>query len=109
MCISAGLPDFCANLHGILLRSPNFRAQMLAATQGVGSWFGLITSVAMMTLPILAHHNIIRGKMLQQAMYQAPFMLLKLQKKLEEGTENLTEMLADAVNGQKAAANGKPN
>lgn len=94
--IMASLPQLCENLRGVLVRYDKVRAEFLNIGQG-GSILGLVVTVAMLSLSISAHHGLIPKKY-GEVLIRAPFVLHKIQQRLEEGEASLTSMMADMMN-----------
>lgn len=103
-CVMASLPDFCANLKAVLVRHDKMRAEFLAIGEG-GSILGLIISVIVMLLPILAHHGILKFKQdrIQALLTELPKTLYKLRLKMESGEATLTAMMSEQMEQFQAA------
>lgn len=86
------IEPICSSLHGILLRYDGFRRDALAMKSG-GSIIGLIITGLSIALPILAHHGLIPGAKLQQALVQFPVMMFKLAQRMKEGEAALQDMM----------------
>lgn len=93
--IMASLPQLCENLRGVLVRYDKIRAEFLNIGQG-GSLLGLFVTVMMLALSISAHHGLIPRKY-GEVLIKAPFVLHKIQQRLEEGEASLTAMMADMM------------
>lgn len=108
--IMANLPQLSEQFHAVLVRYESIRKDFLNMRTG-GSVIGLVITVLSIALPISAHHGLLgRGKMAAMV-YELPFVLLKLQERLKEGSEALAKMMEDQLmaarkaNQERAAAN----
>lgn len=111
--VMAGLPDVCANLRAILIRYHRIRQEFMAIDTG-GSILGLIIALAMILLPILAHHGLIPGRVFRQLLQNLPFAMLKMNKLLEQGADRIMEVMeaqmkAHLMAQQSAAAQKASN
>lgn len=100
------IPSFCTSLHGILVRYEKLRKDALAMKAG-GSIVGLIITVLTMILPILAHHGLIPGKAIQQALINFPVMMFKLAQRMKEGEQALADMMERVSEEMLRPKNGK--
>lgn len=98
--LMVALPNICDNLRGVLIRYDSLRKDMLAMQTG-GSVFGLVLALAMLFLPIAAHHGLLGRGSAAKLLVEMPFTLLKIHQRLKEGSEALTEMMREQL--QKAA------
>jgi hypothetical protein len=101
-CVMVYIPEICQNLRGLLLRYEWLRREFLAIGTG-GSVLGLVVSVGMMVLPMLAHHGIISSKRVGTILLNSPFVMKKLAERMEEGEEALTRIMAETVKAQAQA------
>lgn len=98
-------PQFCENLHGVLVRYDSFRKDALAMKSG-GSIFGLILAALMILIPIAAHHGLIPGAKLREMLTNMPITMFKLAQRMKEGEEALTQMMERAANEMLRPRNG---
>lgn len=94
--VMVALPNICDNLRGILVRYDGIRKEFLAAQTG-GSIIGLALALLMLCLPIGAHHGLLGRGQVARLLVEMPFTLMKIQQRLKEGSEALTQMMAEQL------------
>lgn len=96
-CCMVSLPEICQNLRALLVRYDGMRKEFLAMSTG-GSIIGLILSLVMCAIPILAHHGLFPRKWrITQLMVNMPMTMYKIQQQLKNGEENLAKLLKDQM------------
>lgn len=96
--VAASIPDLCSQLYSIFVRYEKVRQEALAMAAG-GSWLGLVFTLAMIMLPIMAHHNLIPGKFVREFLVHFPRVMFRVKERMEEGPQELakhieTQMMA---------------
>ena len=97
-CIMTGIPTMCDNIKGILIAHESWRKDILNMRTG-GSIVGLILAALMVIAPMAAHHGLIPVPRIAQMLQQLPLVLHKVAKRMKEGEEALTDMMARAADG----------
>lgn len=96
--VMSALPDACSNLHGVLVSHDSWRKDFLAIRSG-GSIIGLIISVLMMAVPIVAHHGLIPSERISALLVNLPITMFRIQKQMAEGQAAMMQMVEDMANG----------
>lgn len=113
--IMTGIPGICENIRGILIAHDKWRKDALALKTG-GSVLGLVVSLFLLVLPILAHHSLIPSVKLRQMLQDMPVILFKVSQRMKEGEAAMNDMMervaAQALKPQppkNGGANGSTN
>jgi len=113
--IMTGIPGICENIRGILVTHDKWRKDALALKTG-GSILGLVISLFLLILPILAHHSLIPSVKLRQMLQDMPVILFKISQRMKEGETAMNDMMErvaeQALKPQpksEGGQNGSPN
>lgn len=89
------------NLRATLIRYPALRKQLLDV-EGTGSAVGLVMTLSLTVLPIMAHHGLLPFKTFTPLLINMPKSLHAIQQKLEDGEANLIKVMREQMETGKA-------
>lgn len=104
LALYAGTPELTNQLRGVLETHDALRAEMASWSSG-GSVLGLVLALAVIVLPILAHHHVIpetvAGKPVGKLLETLPQAVMKINK----ASDDAARTMADAVQQMREQAN----